>query len=104
MGERVEAVQESRRRHREADAGLLREEAGDRGRVARVLLVAEGQHAQPVGLGAAREVGDRDPGQRVDRVEAVQLQRLDDELKAIDRLRFCTGRDLGFCSAHEVLL
>ena len=90
--ERVEAVQEARRRHRQADAGLLREEAGDRRGVARVLLVAEREHAQAGGLGAAREVGDRDAGQAEDRVDAVQLEGIDDELKAVDRVLRIGGR------------
>jgi hypothetical protein len=70
--ERVEAVQEARGRHGQADARLLREEARDRGGVAGALLVAERKHAHPGGLRAAREVGDRNARQAVDRVEAVQ--------------------------------
>ena len=86
MRERGEAVEEARRRHGEADAGLLREEAGDRRGIARVLLVAERDHAHALGLRHAREVGDRDAGQAEDRVDAVQLQRLDDQVEAVDRL------------------
>ena len=45
VGERGQAVEEARRRDGEADARLLRQVAGDRGGVARVLLVAEGDDA-----------------------------------------------------------
>ena len=47
MRQRGEPVEEARRRHGEANARLLGEEAGDRGRVAGILLVAERQHAKP---------------------------------------------------------
>ena len=90
VGERGQAVEEAGRRHRQADAGLLREEAGGGGGVAGVLLVAERDHAHALGLRHAREVGDRNAGQAEDRVDAVQLQRVDDEVKAVDRLR-CAG-------------
>jgi hypothetical protein len=83
MGERVEPVEEPGRGDSQADAGLLRQEAGDRRGVARVLLVAEGQHAQARRLRAAGQVGDRDAGQAIDRVEPVQLQGIDDQLKAV---------------------
>src|ERR1700704_2530836 len=46
MGERVEAVEEAGRGYGQADAGLLREKAGDRSGIAGVLLVAEREHAQ----------------------------------------------------------
>src|SRR6185503_15207946 len=75
---------------------------GDRRGVARVLLVAERKHAQTRGLRAAGEVGDRNARQAVDRVEAVQLERVDDELKTIDSLRLCVSGDLGFEGAHRV--
>jgi hypothetical protein len=98
--EGVEAVQEAGRGDRQADARLLREEAGDGRGVARVLLVPEGEHAQAVRLGATRQVGDRNPRQRIDRVETVQLERFDDQLEAVHRggLRF--AGDLGFDGAH----
>src|SRR4030095_10047305 len=103
--ERVEAVQEARRRYGQADAGLLREEARDRGGVAGALLMAEREHAHPGGLRPAREVGDRNAGQAVDRVEAVQLEGIDDQLKAIGRLLRIGGRagggDLRFDGPHE---
>jgi hypothetical protein len=107
VGQRIEAVQEARRGHRQADARLLREEAGDRCGIAGVLLVAEREHAHALGLRAAGQVGDRDAGQAVDRVDAVQLERIDDQLEAVDRLLL--GPDLGrgnrvFNVSHGVLL
>ena len=86
MGERGQAVEEARRRHREADAGLLGQEAGDRRGIAGVLLVAERDDADARGLRHAAEVRDRDAGHAVDRVEAVELERIDDEVKAIRQL------------------
>ena len=55
VGERGQAVEEARRRHGEADAGLLRQEAGDRRGVAGVLLVAERDDADACGLRHAAE-------------------------------------------------
>jgi hypothetical protein len=92
--QRREAVEEARGRHGEADAGRAGEEAVRGGRVARVLLVAEAHHLQAVGLRHAQEVGDRDAGQRVERVDAIELERIDDEVEAVGgfRLRFgCHG-------------
>ena len=86
VGERGQAVEEAGRRHREADAGLLGQEAGDRGRIAGVLLVAEREHADARGLRHAAEIRDRDAGHAVDRVEAVELERIDDEVKAVRQL------------------
>ena len=92
VGERREPVEEAGRRHRQADAGLLREEAGDRGGVAGVLLVAEREHADALGLRHAPEIRDRDAGHAIDRGEAVELERLDDEMKAIRQFTLRLGR------------
>ena len=83
VGERGQAVEEAGRRDGEADAGLLGQETGDRRRVAGVLLVAERKHADAFGLRHAAEIGDRDARHAVDGVEAVELERIDDEVKAI---------------------
>jgi hypothetical protein len=80
-----EAVQEARGRHRQADAGLLRQEAGGRGGVAGVLLVAERDHAQAGGLRHAGEIGDRNPGHLVDVLDAVELERVDQQVEAVGR-------------------
>ena len=69
--------------------GFLRQEAGDRGGVAGVLLVAERDHAHAFGLRHAAEVGDRDAGQAEDRVDAVELERVDDEVEAVRQLLLC---------------
>ena len=104
VGERGEAVEEAGRRHREADAGLLRQEAGDRGRVAGVLLVAEGDDADACGLRHAAKVGDRDAGHAVDRIDAVELERVDDEMEAVRQLLLagCVRIDALCCCGHLV--
>ncbi len=81
--ERGETVEEAGRGNREADAGLLGEIAGDARRVACVLLVAEGDHANAGGLGHAAQIRDRDARHIIDGGDAVQLERVDDEMKAI---------------------
>ncbi len=45
----------------------------------------------PFGLHHAAEIGDRNPGHAVDRLEAVQLERLDDEVKAVGQLLLGLG-------------
>ena len=88
IGQRDQAVQEARRRDREAHARRLRQEARDRRRVAGVLLVAERDHAHAVGLRQAAQVGDRDAGHVVDRLDAVQLQRVDDQVEPVGQFGF----------------
>ncbi len=106
VGERGQAVEEAGRRHREADAGLLGQKAGDRRRIAGVLLVAEREHADARGLRHAAEVGDRDARHAVDGVEAVELERIDDEVKAVGQLLLLVGCGLlgDCCFSHGVLL
>ena len=86
MGERGQAVEEAGRRHREADAGLLGQEAGDGGGIAGILFMPEREDADALGLRHAAEIRDRNAGYAVDRVDAVELERLDDEVKAIRQL------------------
>jgi hypothetical protein len=64
----------------------LRHEAGDGGGVAGVLLMAERDHAHACGLCHAGEVGDRDTGQTEDRVDAVELESIDDQMEAVGHL------------------
>jgi hypothetical protein len=55
------------------------------------LLVAKRDDAHSRGLRPAGEIGNRDAGQAEDGVDAVQLQGVDDQLKAVGhglRLRF----------------
>ena len=97
MGERGQAVEKARRRHRQADTGFLGQEAGDRRRITGVLLVAERDDANARGLRHPAEVGDRDAGHTVDRVEAVELERIDDQMEAIRQFLLCFGRGLRHC-------
>src|SRR4051794_18554795 len=60
VGERSEAVEKAGRGYREADAGLLREKAGNRGRVAGVLLMPERDYAHACGLRHAAQISNRD--------------------------------------------
>ena len=89
VGERRQAVEEARRGDGEADAGLLGQEAGDRGGVTGILFVAKGDDAHARGLRHAAEIGDRDARHPVDRVDAVQLEGIDDEVKAVGQLLRC---------------
>jgi hypothetical protein len=103
IGQSGEAVEEARRGHREADARCLRHEAGDGRRVAGVLLMAERNHAHARGLRLAGEVGDRNAGQAEDRVDAVEFQGIDDQMKAVGQRCIggdAGGRDLRFDGAH----
>ena len=86
VGQRRQAVQEARRRHRQADARLGGEEAGRRGGIAGVLLVAEGDDPHALGLRLAREVGDGNARQPEDGVDAVELQGVDDEMETVGHL------------------
>ena len=96
IGQRRQTVEKAGSRHREADAGLFRQEAGDGCGVAGVLLMAERDDAHARGLRHAAQVGDRDAGHAVDRVDAVELERIDDEVKAIRQLLLRVGRICGF--------
>src|SRR4029077_10647166 len=85
-------VEEAWRRHGEAYARLLGEEARDRGRVAGILLVAERQHANARGPRHAAEIGDRDAGHAIDGGETVELERVDEEMKTVGQLALgCIG-------------
>ena len=101
--QRGQAVEEAGRRNREADAGLLGQEAGDRGGVAGVLFVAEREHANALGLRHAAEIGDRNARHAVDRGDAVELQRIDDEMKAVGQLLlgFGVGINALYCCGHS---
>ena len=90
--QRDQTVEKTGRRHRKADAGLFRQEAGDGGGVAGVLLVPERDDADARGLRHAAEIRDWDAGHAVDRFDAVELQRIDDEIKAVRQLAFRFGR------------
>ncbi|OIQ71772.1 hypothetical protein GALL_466070 [mine drainage metagenome] len=104
MSERGEAIEKTGRRYREANARLLGQESRDRRRIAGVLLVTERDDPNARSLRHAAEVGDGDAGHAVDCREAVKLQRIDDEVKAIGQLllrasRFCI--DALYCCGHS---
>ena len=94
IGQRGEAVEETGGGYREADAGLFRQEAGDGCGITGVLFVPERDDANARGLGHAAKVGDRNAWHAVDRGEAVELERVDDEVEAIRLLT------LGFGLVH----
>src|SRR5205814_8759671 len=68
VGERGQAVEETGRRNREADAWLLGEETGDRRSIPGGLLVAERYHANAGGLRHTPEIGNRYARHAVNRV------------------------------------
>src|SRR3546814_4166914 len=78
-------------RHREADTRLLRQESGNRRRVAGALLVPEREDPQALALHETAKVGDRNAGHAIDRVDAVELQGVDDEVKAVGQRLRCAG-------------
>ena len=102
VGERGQAIEKAGRRHRQADAGFLGQEAGDRGGIAGVLLVAERDDADARGLRHAAEIRDRNAGHAVDRVEAVELERIDDEMKAVRQILLgsASGSHFHCCISH----
>ena len=101
--QRGEAVEEAGRRDGEADAGLLGQEARDRGGIAGVLLVAERQHADAGGLGHAAEIRDRNARHAVDRIQAVELERIDDEIETVGLFAFVgrVGIDALYYCGHS---
>ena len=90
--QRGETVEEAGRRNREADAGLLGEEARDRGGIASILFMPEREDANPGGLRHAAEVGDRNARHAVDRGEPVELERVDDQIESVGELLLGLGR------------
>ncbi len=81
-----QSVEKAGRGNGEADAGLFRQEARDGCRISGVLLMPEGNHAHARRLRHASQVGDWNAGDTVDGIDAVQLQRIDHEMKTIREL------------------
>jgi hypothetical protein len=109
MGEGGKAVEEARCRHGQTHARLPGEVARDRSGIAGVLLMAEREHADARGLRHAAEIGDRNARHAVDRVDVVELQRIDDEVKAVRQIllgfrRSRRGFFLYSCISHGFLL
>ena len=48
-------------------------------------------HANACGLRHAAEIGDRNAGHAVDGVDAVELERIDDEMEAVGQLPLGLG-------------
>jgi hypothetical protein len=103
VGERRQSVQEAGRRDRQADAGLLGQETRDRCGVAGVLFVTERQHADAGGLRVPAEVGDGNPRHAIDRGQAVQLHRIDDEAEAVRQILCLFHFCLECCFGHWFL-
>ncbi len=103
VGQPDHPVEEARRRHRHADAGLGGEVAGDRRGVGGLLLMPKAEIADALVLREPQQVGDRDAGDAENRIDAVQLQRLHHKMEAIGHiallLRFAhlVHRSSGFC-------
>src|SRR5207253_10317781 len=77
------SVEEPGSRDGEANSRLPRDEAGDGRRVAGGLLVLEADVANAFGLSEPREVGHRNACYTEDRVEPVELQGVDSQVKAV---------------------
>ena len=100
MRQRGETVEEARRRYCEANAGFLGQESRDRGGITGVLFMTEGQDSDARGLRHTAKIGNRNARHAVDRVQAVELERIDDEVEAVGQLPlFRVRRGVGFyCS------
>ena len=83
VGQRGQAIEEARSRNGKADAGLLGQVSGDRGGVAGDLLVAERDDTNALALRHAAEVRNRNSRHGINRVDIVQLERVNDEMEAI---------------------
>src|SRR5579872_3742152 len=91
MRERGQAIEEAGGRDRQAYAGLFGEVAGDRGGIAGILLMAEGEHTKAFGLRHPSEIGDRNARHAVNRLDVVELERVDDEMKTVGELLLGLG-------------
>jgi hypothetical protein len=92
----VRPFRKAGRRHGQADAGLAGQEAGGGRGVAGVLLMTERDHAHALGLCHPAQVGHRDARQAEDRVDVVELERVDDQMETIGQGLFVLRRG-AFC-------
>jgi hypothetical protein len=67
----------------EANARLLRQIPGDRGGITRTLLVAKAEVSHPFRLCQPCQIGDRDPGDAVDRVDSVEFQSIHHQVESV---------------------
>ena len=100
VGQRDQAIQEAWRRNRQANARRLGQIAGDRRRVAGVLLMPEGNHPHARCLRQAAQIGNGNARNAVDRLDAIQHQRVDDKMEAVGH--FDLGNSL-FGSGHQAI-
>ncbi len=89
VGQRRQAIEKAGSRHGQADAGFFGQEAGDCRGVAGVLFVPEREDAQACSLRHAAQVGDRNSRHAVDRVDAIELERVDNEVESIRQFLLC---------------
>src|SRR5262245_4636319 len=92
VGERSQTVKKPGSRNGKTNARLLGEEAGDRRCIARVLLMAKRNDAYAGSLRHAAEVGHRNAWHAVNRIQAVELESIDDEVKAVGEILLCFRR------------
>ena len=107
IGQRRQTIEEARSRHRHADARLLRQKAGDRSGISGVLLVSERNDPHAFSLCHTEQIRDRDAGHVVDRVDPVELERVNDEVETVRQrmlLRVVHFRDLHAASGSVPLL
>jgi hypothetical protein len=74
-----------------ANAGLPGQEAGDGCGVPRILFMPERDDAQASGLCQTAKIRDRDTGHTVDRLDAIESERLDDEVPAVCQVALGIG-------------
>ena len=84
IGQRRQAIQKARGRHSKANTRLLRQKARRRRGIARMLLVAERNHPHTLRLRHARQIGDRDARQAKDGVNAIELERINNQMETVD--------------------
>ena len=92
VSQRGQTIQKSGCGHRQTNARFLRHETCNRRRVAGVLLMTERNHAHAGSLRLPRKIRNWNSGQPVDGVDAVKLERVDDEVKTVGRFLRCSRR------------
>ena len=80
---RCKAIEKARGRYCEADARLLSKKACDCRRIARILLMAEGNYPHSLGLGHAGEIGNGDSWETKNSVDVIELEGINDQMKTI---------------------
>ncbi len=105
MRQSGETVEKARRRNGEADAGLFGQKARNGSGIAGILFVAERNDAKAGALRHAAQIRDRNARHIIDRLDAVELERLDDEVKAVGQFPLRRIRGFGLrlyrCVSHS---